>query len=246
MILFLTSNPGGNYIEDGKRYPCKLDETNGFVEQLKENWKVNSRCLIISSDPTNYEINDSFKKIFETSFLLSGLSLAAIDICDNRNERELPDLIAKADVILLAGGHVPTQNAFFERIHLKERIHNFGGIVIGISAGSMNSAEVVYAQPELDGEAVDPNYQRFIKGLGLTKYMILPHYQYIKDLILDNKRVIEDITYPDSRNRKFYALVDGSFLKIKRAKVQLYGEAYLIQDGETRQICSLNEVIDLD
>lgn len=30
----------------------------------------------------------------------------------------------------------------------------------------MNCADTVYAQPEEPGEAVDPDYQRFIPGLG--------------------------------------------------------------------------------
>lgn len=43
--------------------------------------------------------------------------------------------------------------------------------------------------------------------------MILPHYQDIKDDILDGKRLFEDITYPDSYDKEFYALTDGSNLK---------------------------------
>ncbi len=245
MKLYLTSSPGGSYIEEGKRIPCKLDEKNGFVEQLKQDWKQDSNLLIISSDPKAFDINDSFREIFRKAFSFTGLSIASITICDDRNDCELPQFMKEADVILLAGGHVPTQNEFFERIHLKEQIHNFGGIVIGISAGSMNSAEVVYAQPELEGETIDPNYQRFLKGLGLTKLMILPHYQYLKNEMLDGKRIIEDITYPDSQNRKIYALVDGSYVKIEEGRVCLYGEAYLIQDGKTQQICSENEIFQM-
>ena len=45
----------------------------------------------------------------------------------------------------------------------------------------MNCAEIVYAQPEMSGEAVDPNYKRFLKGLNLTKYQIIPHYESIKN-----------------------------------------------------------------
>ena len=245
MKLYLTSSPGGSYIEDGKRIPCKLDEKNGFVEQLMKDWKQDSNLLIISSDPKEFDINDSFREIFRKAFLFTGLSISSITICDNRNDCKLPQFIKEADVILLAGGHVPTQNQFFERIHLKECIQNFDGIVIGISAGSMNSADVVYAQPELEGETMDPNYQRFLKGLGLTKLMILPHYQYLKNEMLDGKRIIEDITYPDSRKRKIYALVDGSYVKIIGDKVCLFGEAYLIEDGETKQICSENEIYQL-
>ena len=52
------------------------------------------------------------------------------------------------DVILLGGGHVPTQNKFFKEIRLREKIKDFDGIIIAISAGSMNSADIVYCQPE--------------------------------------------------------------------------------------------------
>ena len=64
-------------------------------------------------------------------------------------------------------------------------------MIFGISAGSMNSAEEVYAQPELDGESLDPDYKRFITGLGLTKTKLIPHYQDIKDRFLDGKRLFE-------------------------------------------------------
>lgn len=83
---------------------------------------------------------------------MSGLLINRIIICDKRNENVVGK-IAEYDVIILSGGHVSTQNAFFEKIQLKEHIKDFDGILIGISAGSMNSAEIVYAQPELEVRA---------------------------------------------------------------------------------------------
>lgn len=37
---------------------------------------------------------------------------------------------------------------FFKEIRLREKIKDFDGIIIAISAGSMNSADIVYCQPE--------------------------------------------------------------------------------------------------
>lgn len=105
------------------------------------------------------------------------------------------------------------------------------------SAGTMNSAEVVYAQPELEGESIDKEYERFLSGLGITKLMILPHYQDLKDDILDGKRLFEDITYPDSHGREFYALEDGSYFVVENKTTTLFGAAYLIKDGNIKQIC---------
>lgn len=236
MIVYLTSNIGGSYKVDGKRVPTFLSEDNGLLDSLKQNWKVDAKVLIMSADPSDFERNDSVRDIFEVAFPMSGLTIGRMDMCDSRNEDVLQNL-SEYDVVILSGGHVPTQNAFFKRVQLKEKLAGFEGILIGISAGTMNSAETVYAQPELTGESVDKEYQRFLTGLGLTKIMVIPHYQDLKDSFLDGQRLFEDITYPDSFGREFYALVDGSYILLEDGIETVYGEAYLIKDGSIRQIC---------
>ena len=102
----------------------------------------------------------------------------------------------------------------------------------------MNAADVVYAQPEHEGEAVDPDFQRFLKGIGLTKMQILPHYQMVRDWYLDGQRLYEDITYNDSYGHEFLVLEDGSYLMSRDGKEEVYGNAYVISDG---QICKIKE-----
>ena len=242
MIVYLTSHIGGSYKKNGTRIPTQLSAENGLLDSLQKHWKNNSKVLIISADADDIETNDSIMNIFEVSFPMSGLSISQMDICDNRSTKLL-DKISDYDVVILAGGHVPTQNKFFERIRLKEHINDFGGILIGISAGTMNSAEIVYAQPELEGESIDEDYERFLSGLGITKLMILPHYQDIKDDTLDGQRLFEDITYPDSYGREFYALEDGSYFMIENKRTALFGTAYLIKDGNIKQICEKDKSI---
>ena len=241
MIVFLTSSPCDDHVPEGVHMPCILNEANDFVRHLADGWKPMSRFLIISAYPDNYEMNDEMADTFEKAFNYHGLTLSDMTICDSRNESRLPELLTASDVIMLAGGHVPTQNAFFKRIGLRALLEGYKGIVIGVSAGTMNSADVVYAQPEEPGESIDPDYQRFITGLGLTDVMILPHYQRVKNNMLDGRRLYEDITYGDSIGRKFYVLVDGSYVLVKDGRTKLYGEAYLIQDGEIKQICKEGE-----
>ena len=242
MIVYLSSHIGGSYKKDGTRIPTQLSTENGLLESLQKHWKYNSNILIISAHPDSIEINDSIQNIFAVSFPMSGLSINQIITCDKRNEI-IVNRLADFDVIILAGGHVPTQNKFFKKLQLKERIKNFDGILIGISAGTMNCAEIVYAQPEWEGESIDKEYQRFLSGLGITDLMILPHYQDIKNDILDGKRVFEDITYPDSYGREFYALTDGSYFFIENGVTTLFGEAYLIKDGTVKQICEKEKSI---
>lgn len=136
---------------------------------------------------------------------------------------------------------MPTQNTFFHKIGLIPAMKEFDGIVMGISAGTMNCAETVYAQPEIPGESVSKVYKRFLEGLGLTRYNVLPHYQAVKDDMLDGKRLMEDITYPDSMGRKFYALPDGSYILQRGGDVTVHGEAYLVAEGKIERICSAGE-----
>lgn len=241
MITFLTSSPSGPL--DGSRHVDGLDGKNNFIENLKKFWIANSRCLIITASPADYGMNDEMTAFFKEAVQKAGLTIAAFDLWDARTGDTSKSALHSYDVIFLGGGHVPTQNRFFKQISLREKISDFHGIVIGISAGTMNSADTVYAQPELPGESVDPDYVRFMPGLGLTKTRILPHYQMVKDYELDGKRLYEDITYSDSYGKKFLVLPDGSYLLIENDTETIWGEAYEISDGSLRRICDDGEHI---
>lgn len=240
MVYFLTSSPTGPL--DGSRKVDGLDEKNKFPENLKKYWKENARCLIISAFPDDDAANDEMQQFFGNTLRRVGFSVATFDIWDGRTTDYSEESLKSYDVIFLGGGHVPTENAFFYRINLREKMEGFEGIVIGISAGTMNSADIVYAQPELPGEATDPGYVKFLRGLGITKTNILPHYQMVKDYYLDGMRLYEDITYGDSWGQSFLVLPDGSYLLGENGKETVYGEAYLIEDGKIRKICDEDQM----
>ena len=140
---------------------------------------------------------------------------------------------------------MPTQNRFLKQLRLKERLLDYNGIIVAWSAGSINCADIVYAGPGLEGEAVDPHYERWISGLGITAINIFPHFQSVKDDYLDGLRLIEDITYEDSVGHEIIALNDGSYIMIDDEHTTLYGEAYLIQDRQQKQICKDGESVSL-
>lgn len=236
MNTILTSSLGGSVKIDGKRIAAPLLNENGMVDKLKKIWPQNARIMIICADPEDYEKNDSVRTCFKEAFPMSGLDISVMEICDGRN-LEIIRQLEQTDVLILMGGHVPTQNRFIKQIGLREKLKKFDGIVLAWSAGSMNCAKTVYACPELKGEAVDPGYDRWIQGLGLTEIMIFPHYQLAKEGYLDGFRLMEDIVYPDSRVHGILALNDGSYLMIEDGVETIYGEAYLIKDGKKKQIC---------
>ena len=237
MILFLTSSPCTNDVPAGVNLPCVLDRSNGFVRRLRRVFPQGGNLLIIASDPEAFEGNDEMTKTFWDVLHHHGLHAGDVALLDARTAQDAASLVAMSHIIILSGGHVPTESAFFESIHLRELLTDYNGVVMGISAGTMNCAEVVYAQPELEGESIDPDYQRFIPGLGLTRINVLPHYQQVKDNILDGQRLYEDITYADSHGHPFFALVDGSYIYIEDGHAELFGEAYLIYNGRIRPWC---------
>ena len=131
----------------------------------------------------------------------------------------------------------PHRMPFFQRIGLRRLLRDHPGVVMGISAGSMNCADVVYSQPEEPGESA-PKFQRFLPGLGLTRVQVLPHYQKCRDMRLDGQRLYEDITYADSVGNAFYAIPDFSYVVDDGRFVTLFGEGYRIQNGILERLTS--------
>ena len=144
MKLILTSSLGGAVKLNGKRLPCGFPTENKLPDTLRACWKSPSRVILIAASPGFYEKNDDLAACFRQSFPLNGLPISALELCDARNP-ELAAQICEADVLMFPGGHVPTQNAFYHRLQLRQRLRAFSGLVIAWSAGSMNCAETVYA-----------------------------------------------------------------------------------------------------
>ncbi|MEW4354461.1 Type 1 glutamine amidotransferase-like domain-containing protein [Streptococcus pneumoniae] len=238
MTYFLASRPF--------QYEDKiLTPNNRFIERLQDVLPQQSRALFICSSPDQAEANDHYAQVTKECFEHSQFYFSDYVVLDRRTQNQAAELVAAADLLMLAGGYVPEQNQFFQELQLRQLLKNFSGVIVASSAGAMNSADIVYAQPELEGEALSKDYQHFLSGLDLTKTMILPHYQDLKDEVLDGLRLFEDITYADSYGRVFYALVDGTYLLVQDGKEWICGEAYRICDGKIQQITSENQLFPL-
>ncbi len=237
MILFLSSSP---CVPNAPR--AILNPANGFVENLKSALPRRPRALFICSERDGYGFTDDFTRDFSEALREAGIDLVGALSLDGRTAHLAEALIWRSDLVILMGGHVPTQNRFFQEINLKRLMGNFQGVVLGISAGSMNAAKRVYAQPEAPGESV-ASFQRFLPGLGLTDLNILPHYQQAKDYTLDGMRLYEDVTYADSKGECFYALVDGTYLLVEDRMTMLFGKAFRLQDGTLEQISEEDEIV---
>lgn len=225
MIIYLTSNL---FTPD----LTALNPENELLESLRQDTKNEaSNYLIIAADPDNSEMNDQMLELTKKSFLEKDFAIKEMVFLDRRNSQEAKSLIDKADIIILFGGHVPTQNKFFQEINLKDLLTNYNKVIMGISAGSMNMAEEVYALPEEQGEAIDPDYKRFLPGLGLVEERVVPHSQILKDVEVDGMNMINEIAKGDSFGNKFYVIPDGTYLYVNNGKKEWRGKVVLLADG---------------
>lgn len=220
--------------EQGEKKAHNFGNDNGILDCLKANIKKYDNFLFVSSGMEG-EKSEAYYKLACKSFELT-LPFKNYNVLNYNTKEQAKELVEKADFIFLCGGHLPTQNKFFNDIGLRALIKNTNALIVGGSAGSMNCADIVYCPPELEEEVVDVNFNRYLKGLGLTNINILPHYEEYKKMVICGKRYIEDIVLPDSYKVPIIALNNGSYIVIQNNKSIIYGESYLIRNGQITQI----------
>lgn len=243
MIQFLTSNTGHTVFRHGRYVLGPFYEENGLRAQLQALWPKKARMLIVTSEPDDVEFSESLVESTRGALQTSGLP-ARLKLLDRRTQDRAEELVAGSDVIQLCGGHVPTMIAFLREMNMADLLRRWDGILIGISAGSMNCGSLVYASPEREGEALDPDYERWIEGMNLCDLTFLPHFNQLTDMEVDGLRVVEDIMLPDSYEVPFFTIPDGSYFRVDDdGTLSLHGEGYWVENGQIEQICALNEEI---
>lgn len=241
MTVFLTSSP---YRENTDR--AMLNPANGFLRRLRRELPAAPRALFVCADPMDHEGTENWASETSRAFAEAGIPFSETAFLDGTTADFADFLVGGADLILISGGHLPTQNAFFRELGLKELLRDFPGVVMGISAGSMDLAEWVYVIPEEPGEVSDPDFQRWVPGLGIADVNIMPHFQKSRDYCVDGARILEDVVCPDSMDNPIFALADGSYLIQKGSRVRLYGPGWLIWNGHCIRLTKSGQSLDLD
>lgn len=227
ITLLLTSSPCAEGHGD-------INPANGFAERLLQVIPRPAHGLFIASSPDDVAMTEYAGIGMKEALAEAGVNFISYKLLHSGTAHETEKLVRGADFIILGGGHVPTQNTFFQRIGLKQLLSGWEGLVMGISAGSMNCATTVYAMPELEGETLNPFYHRFMPGLELTDIQIIPHFQRLRHEILDGKRMLEDIGLHDSTGHTFYALADGSYILSRNGREELFGPAWVLSGGQIK------------
>ena len=205
-----------NYLFSG------LDKVNGFTKKqkefLKKDIKNNMNIVFIASSFDNYERNDIKHKELVKLFNDININFNSIYLIDNRiDSNKSKELIKKSDIIFLMGGDPKKEMDSIIEYDLVSDIKTKEGIIIGVSAGSMNQITNVIYKDEIDN-----NILIKYKGLGFFNTNIYPHVD------INNKEYLQEI-FEVSKYGKILCLPNSSFIRIENNKVDIIGEYYYIE-----------------
>lgn len=200
---------------------------NGFDDKTTELFqkiiiKRNKFAFVASEFEKMHEKTDNYFKFFLNMFNTKGIYFEEAYVVDGRMTIEnVQKAVCEADVVWLSGGDTPTQFKYFQTYGLDKVIKQHTGVIIGLSAGSINLAET-----SICGLSCRPYKQEIYKGLGCVNISVEPHF--VRDnvsnelLELSNRYII-------------YGLCDNSVIVCKD-KIEWYGEIYKISGGKIERI----------
>lgn len=234
MIKLLMSDFKHYHKLNGEKVANELDNSNGIVDQIKNSLNGNNTLLFIASSPDDKEKINLYTKLLFEGLKLSGISFNEYLVLDSSTVDNAQEYIDKANMIFLSGGDTYIQNEFFKRIHLREKLEKFNGLIIGQSAGAINMADDVFNSPE-EMEKSEPV---FFQGLGLTNINIEPHFMLDDSNFDESEKYQRNAILSESNNRKIYGQCNGSHILIDNdGNVTIYGETYLISNGQILLAC---------
>lgn len=217
MTLILTSNIIKNN---------KLTNDNNFINNLKKYTRGCNKLILVSASPNEYEKNDNYLELDKNLLENENIVFDEYIVLDNRNKKLLNNIITNKSFVILSGGDTYKQNKFINEIKLKEII-KIAPCVLGISAGTINSANIAYNSPECIEYLNNPC---ILEGLDLTNINVEPHFN------INNENTLQMEAIKKYKNT-LYGLVDYSYI----INNTIYGECYKIKNGKITKICENNK-----
>lgn len=201
---------------------------NGFHEQVTDIFrqKITKRekFVLVASDFENlYEKTEKYFNIFLDMFEQIGIHFEEACVVDGRmNVAEAEKAIMEADVIWLSGGNTPIQFEHMKKYGIIQPLREFDGVMIGMSAGSINMAET-----SICTVSCGHYKQEVYSGLGCVNITVEPHF------IRDN---VSDELIDLSKKYMIYGLCDESLIVCEGNLVDFYGEIYRLYDGQIERL----------
>lgn len=201
---------------------------NGFNDKISELLqqiiiKRNKFAFVASEFERIHEKTDNYFRFFLNMFEEKGIHFEDSYVVDGRmTVEEAKKAVSEADVVWLSGGDTPTQFNYFLKYGLDSIIKQHEGVIIGMSAGSINLAETAICTLSCGHYK-----QEIYKGLGCVNLSVEPHF-------VRNKVSSEVLEL--SKKYIIYGLCDDSIIICIEGKYEFYGEIYKLSNGNVVQI----------
>lgn len=198
--------------------------SNNISKQVKSYIKTGMNFVFVASEFENvYEKTDWYCNHFLKMFSDCGITFEDVNIIDSRMSKETAqDMVRKADVVWLAGGDTPTQYAYLESYGLIPCIKEHKGVIIGMSAGSINMTQTAVCTL-----TCEHNELKIYEALGLVEFSVEPHFD--KDNITEELLVLSE-KYP------LYGICDDGAIICTEDSTLYIGDIFLIDKGQITRI----------
>ena len=208
-----------NYLFSG------ISKEQGFNEiqrkYLKKDIKNNDTIVFIATTFDDYEKNDLYYNNLIKHFKNIDITFNKAYLIDNRVDKDLAkDYILKSNIIFLMGGDAKKQIDSVKEYDLFEILKSKEGIILGVSAGSMNQSSRVVYKNDYNNYVIE-DYE----GLGYIDINIYPHLDF------NNIDYLKEV-FEVSNYTKTVALPNDSFIRIENNNIDFVGEYYTIQNSK--------------
>lgn len=195
---------------------------NGFTEDfsnlLKQYIKAGLNFVFVASEFENiYDKTDWYCKHFLKMFSECGITFGNVNVIDSRISKEIAqDIVRNADVLWLSGGDTPTQFAYIEAYGLIPYIKEQKGVIIGMSAGSINMAKTAVCTLTCGHSKLE-----IYEALGSVEFSVEPHF---------DKYNISDELLVLSQKYPLYGVCDDSAIMCANDNTFYIGDVFLINN----------------
>lgn len=208
-----------NYLFSG------ISKEQGFnkvqKEYLKKDIKNNYTITFIATTFDDYERNDLYYNNLIKHFKNIDITFSKTHLIDNRVSKDLSkDYILKSNIVFLMGGDTKKQIDSIKEYDLFETLKSKEGIILGVSAGSMNQSSRVVYKNDYNNYVIE-DYE----GLGYIDINIYPHLDF------NNIDYLKEV-FEVSNYTKTVALPNDSFIRIENNNIDFVGEYYTIQNSK--------------
>ena len=208
-----------NYLFSG------ISKEQGFNEiqreYLKKDIKNNDTIVFIATTFDDYEKNDLYYNNLIKHFKNIDITFNKAYLIDNRVDKDLAkDYILKSNIIFLMGGDTKKQIDSVKEYDLFEILKSKEGIILGVSAGSVNQSSRVVYKNDYNNYVIE-DYE----GLGYIDINIYPHLDF------NNIDYLKEV-FEVSNYTKTVALPNDSFIRIENNNIDFVGEYYTIQNSK--------------